>query len=114
MLLIRTGKSGQRLDATVTADEAVLSPHLAVLEPDHPYRRWMACLVVFAQHVLASRIDGAYSLQRAELFARHALLPDDEFCQFLHLPDALLAEHFNVPLPQIAEKREDLRALLVF
>jgi hypothetical protein len=41
-------------------------------------------------------------------------MPDAEFCELADLPDAWLAEAFNVPLNQIAEKRDDLRALAIF
>lgn len=75
---------------------------------DHPTRRWVACLTFFAGDVLDGRLRGPYSDPRAAHFGRCALLPDDEFVAVHAYSDAALAEHFNVPLEQIAEKRRDL------
>jgi hypothetical protein len=77
-------------------------------------RRWITCQALFAQYVLECRVAGTYSDRRACLFARTVLMPDAEFCELADLPDAWLAEAFNVPLNQIAEKRDDLRALAIF
>lgn len=100
--------------ATVTREQICLRPRIEVLETDHPVRRWAVCQAVFGQHVLAGRIGGPYTPDRADLFVRHALLPDEAFCPFAELPDAWLAEYFNVPLKQVSEKRDDLRALAMF
>ena len=40
--------------------------------------------------------------------------PDELFFEVAELPDAWIAEYLNVPLQEIGEKREDLRALAVF
>lgn len=88
-----------------------LLPHVAVLEGDHPTRRWVFCLGLFALDVFEMRIPGPYTEFRAALFARQALIPDEEFRPLILLDDAVIAEYFNVPLPQIVEKRTDLAAL---
>ena len=111
MLLIRYEN---RVVATVTRRRMSLAPNIEVLEVDHPVRRWCVVMAAFAQQVLAGDMPGPYSTPRACFFARVALLPDEEFCVLADLPDAQLAEIFNVPLPEIAEKREDLRALAIF
>lgn len=103
-----------RTAARVTADELVLEPSIAVLEVDHPHRRWVMCLGVFAQHVLSGEIAGPYSDSRARLFARAVLMPDDAFCEIADIPDVWIAEYFNVPLSEVEEKREDIRALAIF
>lgn len=41
------------------------------------------------------------------LYARCALIPDADFERHAALPDVMLAERYNVPLEQIAEKRLD-------
>lgn len=105
---------GPRLAATVTVDDIHLAPAIEVLEPDHPVRRWAVCVAVFGQHILSGAIAGPYEAARADLFARNVLIPDDDFCGIAELPAVWLAEHFNVPLEQIFEKREDLRALAIF
>ena len=35
-------------------------------------------------------------------------MPDEEFAPLTDYPDVVLAEHFNVPVEQIPEKRGDL------
>jgi hypothetical protein len=103
-----------RTVARVDDDDFDVEPHIEVLEADHPHRRWVTCLGLFGQRVLAGDIPAPYSDSRARLFARAVLLPDEIFCDLAELPDAWIAEHFNVPLAEVAEKREDIRALLTF
>ena len=108
MLLIRYQG---RVSAVVRPNAVQLLPHIDALEGDHPERRWVFCLSLFALDVLDRRIQGPYTDFRAALFARHALIPDGEFGALQDCDDAELAEHFNVPLAQILEKRADLEAL---
>ena len=84
---------------------------IVALEPDHPHRRWAFCLGLFALEVAEGRISGVYTDARAALFARQALIPDEEFADLASLDEAILAEHFNVPLSAIADKRADLEEL---
>lgn len=84
------------------------------LEADHPHRRWAFCLSLFAFDVVDGLIPGPYSDFRAGVFARQALIPDDEFLELATLDDAVLAEYFNVPLPEIEEKRADVQAAASF
>jgi hypothetical protein len=95
----------------VTVDQTCLLPHIRVLEPDHPMRRRVICLAMFAQDLAAGRLTGAFTDGSAAHFARCALIPDDDFLRLAAHDDVLLAELFDVPLAQIAEKRRDLRAL---
>lgn len=111
MILIR---HDGRPAAWVAGSKTAFAPWIDVLEADHPTRRWVACKAIFAMHVLDGTLPAAYTDERADLFARGALLPNALFCELADLPAAWLAEHFNVPLPQIAEKRDDLRALAIF
>jgi Zn-dependent peptidase ImmA (M78 family) len=67
-------------------------------------------MAFFARDVMSGRLPGPYSGRRAEHFARCALLPDEEFAALERFPEAVLAEYFNVPLEQVAEKRVDLEA----
>ena len=108
MLLIR---HHSRVSAVAAPGGVQLLPNIEALEEDHPVRRWVFCLCLFALDVIEQRIDGGYSDFRAAVFARHVLIPDDEFRSMAGYDDATLAEYFNVPLEQIAEKREDLEAL---
>ena len=97
--------------AFVTRGETRFAAAVECLERDHPTRRWVACTAFFALDVLSGRIRGPYTQRRADHFARCALLPDEDFLPIAGHADALLAEHFNVPLEQVGEKRADLRAL---
>jgi hypothetical protein len=90
---------------------AGLFANIAALEADHPTRRWVTCLVFFAQDVLDGVLFGPYTPERAEYFARCALMPEVDFAKNASCSDATLAEGFNVPLEQIEERRRDLVAV---
>ncbi|MFL5844344.1 MAG: hypothetical protein ACJ762_06590 [Solirubrobacteraceae bacterium] len=87
-----------------------VAPRIAELDRGHPVRRWVVCLAMFAGYVLDGRVVGPFNERRAAHFARTALLPDNEFEPVEELADEVLAAYFNVPVEQIPEKREDLRA----
>lgn len=101
--------------AVVTGAGVELAAQIAVLEADHPIRRWVACKAFFAGDVLAGRLHGPYNDRRAEHFARCVLIDDDHLAAVLaadpDISDAALAEHFAVPIEQLAEKRLDINAL---
>ncbi len=99
-----------RAVAVVVRRRAYLLPSMTTLEPEHPRRRWATCMAFFACDVASGLLPGPYTTRRAEHFARCALLPDEEFLPVEPFPDAVLAEYFNVPLDQVAEKRADLEA----
>lgn len=94
--------------AFVTRWQICLLEQIEVLERDHPIRRWVMCLAFFAQDLAAGHIHGDFTAFRAAHFARTALIPDEDFLAVGDLDDALLAELFNVPLDQVAEKRLDV------
>jgi hypothetical protein len=97
--------------AWVSADRIELYPRIAAFEADHPVRRWVMCTAIFAMEVLGGHIRGPFRQTRADHFARCALIPDAEFGPVQDAYDAAIAEHFNVPLEQIAGKRLDLLAV---
>ena len=97
--------------AYVAAGTSKLAPHVLALEADHPTRRWVACLVVFAQDVAQGLLPVPFTPAAAEYFARCALMPDDDFAMESEACDASLAEMFNVPLEQVARKRDDVRLI---
>lgn len=94
--------------AFVAGGHVNLAPWIAVLEPDHPTRRWVIGLALFARGLEMGVIPGKYSPPRAEHYARCALMPQDEFASLDDQDDVVLAEHFNVPLDQVAERQLDL------
>ena len=67
-------------------------------------------MCAYAERVRSGRLPGPYSDGQAEMFARSALIDDDEFRHLVAngYDDLLLAGHFAVPLEQIAAKRRDL------
>jgi hypothetical protein len=87
-----------------------LAPHVATRPPSDPLRAMAALMCVFAQRVRDGDLATPYSDERAERYARTALIDDDEFAQADargHSDDALAAQ-FNVPVEQIDAKRRDL------
>jgi hypothetical protein len=111
MIHVRYGNS---MVAAATGNVVAYPAQITILEADHPLRRWAVCMGYFAQQVASGAFSGSYDHERARLFARQALLPDKDFCPIGDLPDAWLAECFNVPLSEIEEKRRDLRSLALF
>jgi hypothetical protein len=97
--------------AWVSASRIRLFPVVEALESEHPARRWVTCLAVFTQEVLTGELPGPYGPGRTERLVRDTLIPDAEFLALAACQDVVLAEHFNVPLEQITEKRQDLLAL---
>jgi hypothetical protein len=68
-------------------------------------------MAAFAERVRRGEVSGPYTDARAELYARCALIDDDEFARrdSADVADESLADHFGVPVEQIAAKRADLR-----
>jgi len=71
----------------------------------------VAYMAAYALRVRDGSAPGPYTHERAERFARLAMIDDDRF-QMLdanELPDYLIAGHFAVPVEQVEAKRQDLR-----
>ncbi len=90
-----------------------LAAHIEVLELEHPLRRFVSAMALFALEIDAGQLPGPYSDAIAKLYARCILIPDDEFIDYLLCPEHRVAELFNVPLEQIRLKRLDIAAELV-
>jgi hypothetical protein len=106
-LLVRYGGE---VVAVAAEHRALLAPSIAVLEPDHPRRRFVAALVLVGRQMTAEPGAEPYDDDQAQFYARILLMRNDEF-EFLagRLGDVELAEHFNVPLEQVGAKRSDVR-----
>ena len=100
-----------RLVAIGAGDIVYLLPPVNALEPDHPHRRFVAMLALVTREMQLGPDDPADDAL-AEFYARAGLLPDEEFLRLDDgRSDAELAEHFNVPLEQVEQKRYDLAFL---
>jgi hypothetical protein len=109
---MRPIRYADRTVALCDGDDVLLAPEIAVLEPDHPTRRWVSMQCVYSAEVDAGATPGGacgYSATDAERYARRELMPAELFCPLAHWSDHRLAEAFAVPLEQIEPRRRDLR-----
>jgi hypothetical protein len=95
-----------RAAATVDLDETRLAPQIEVLEVDHPDRRFVCAMCLYAYEVLTGVIPGAYNQDCAERYARTFLAPDWAFCDPTW-PHAAVAEMYAIPLDQVAAGRRE-------
>jgi hypothetical protein len=98
--------------ASVGARRVCLAPQVDKLDDGEPLLRFVCSMAAYALAARDGSAPGPYTHARAELFARLALIDDDQF-EMLDangLPEELLAGHFGVPLEQVARKRQDLSA----
>ena len=94
--------------AAVAAERVYLAPHIEVLEPDHPERRFVAALCLYSHAVDTGRAGCAvYDQEEAECFARALIMPAEDFDASAWLPDADLAERFMAPLDQVSVRRTE-------
>jgi hypothetical protein len=96
----------ERLVAGVDTDEIMLAPCIAELEDDHPRRRFVLAMAMYAGHQLRSQRP--YDDQAAKRWARTLLMPEPAWRQATALSNVELAEAFNVPLDQVVQRRRDL------
>jgi hypothetical protein len=90
-----------------------LAPHIGQLRDGDPMKTFVCFLVAYAHDVLVGQLPGEpshYLPRRAERYARECLLPPHAFRAFAGGNDVELAEHFNVPLEQVATRRAELAA----
>lgn len=81
---------------------------IEVLERDHPRRRFVAMLAIYAVTIAEGHYPGPYRTSDAHDFARCMLMPADEFLPLAGQADHELAEHFAVPVDQVAIHRGEL------
>lgn len=96
--------------AIARQDSVFLMPAIAVLELDHPRRRFVTAVALVGHQMSMEPFGEPYDDDLAQFYARILLMPNDDFGVLRGtMGDAdLLAEHFNVPLEQVAAKREDV------
>ena len=100
---------GGEVAALGTEDRVFFMPRIAALERDHPQRRFVAVVALVGRQMAVEPHAEPYEDDLAQFYARILLMPNDEFERLRdELPDAELAEHFNVPLEQVTAKRSDV------
>jgi hypothetical protein len=102
---------GGRLVAT-GADRVRFAPAIEVLERDHPLRRFVAAMCLYLHDVDDGLQPAPANAPAAAHYARVLLVPAGAFAQLAAQTDAELAEHFNVPLSEIAARRADVEFVL--
>jgi hypothetical protein len=91
-------------------DDVLLAPEIAVLEPDHPRRRFVAMLCVYSAELDSGRLGALpYGDIDAERCARGELMPEKLFCPLAQWPDHRLAEASVVPFEQVELRRYGAR-----
>jgi hypothetical protein len=86
-------------------------PTIASRPSSDPLKQFVCHLVLYARDRAAGWLPGEparYLPGRAERYVREQLMPWPMFQALQDLPDAHLAEMFNVPPEQIRERRRDL------
>lgn len=100
-----------RAAAMAGRDCFYLAPHIAERPDGDPVKTFVCYLALYARDVLCGQLPGEprrYFPTRAERYARACLIPARAFIARADRTDAELAEHFNVPLEQIAPRRAEL------
>lgn len=97
-----------RLAALSSFDGVDLAPHIEALEHDHPIARWVRAMCLYSEQVHGGKLARPYRCELAQYFAQLVLIDGWELRMLEDLDDTALAEYFNVPLEQIALRREDL------
>jgi hypothetical protein len=104
---------GGQLVAYALEEHVLLLRPIAVLEHDHPVRRFVSLLALVAHEMETGAGPDGYSPWRARMHTREILMPDEVFLDVARSKhDYELAEHFNVPLGEVAARRHDLRHAL--
>ena len=100
--------------ASAGARRLHFAPRIAALGEGHPLGSFVAFMGAYALRVRDGSAPGPYTHERAERFARLALMDDDQFRMLdaNELPDELIAGHFGVPVEQVEAKRRDLASEL--
>jgi hypothetical protein len=87
----------------------LIAPWLQDQPGDDPDVRFVLFMCQFREQVERGALPGPFSSERAELWARCVLIDPAQLRARWNRSDAALAEHFGVPVDQVAAAREDLR-----
>lgn len=96
--------------AAAGARRFYFAPQIAALDDADPLVSFVSLMAAYALRVHDGTAPGPYTDDRAERFARLALMDDDEFRMLdaNEVDDVLIAGHFDVPVEQVEAKRADL------
>ena len=94
--------------AMATAERFWFVDELLELPERDTLRVWVEWMCIYASEVLLGNAPTPYEQRLAEVFARSALMPADEFRDQSDADDQALAMHFNVPVEQVAARRLEL------
>lgn len=98
-----------RIAAFAEGEDVLLAPHVAVLETDHPERRWVSWLCIHSCEIDEGQARGPCTDEAAAVAARAALMPAADFIPHAErLFDHELAELFAAPLDQVAARRQEV------
>jgi hypothetical protein len=100
----------RRRIAAVAGRRLYFAPHIEVLEPDHPERRFVAALCIYSHAVDTGRAGRPYRQCDAERFARTLLLPAEDLRAVAGRPAVELAEAFGAPLDQVRARLRECQA----
>lgn len=102
---------GGRVMAIVSATRVEFTPEVFERGARDPLVRFVAMMVFYAVKVRDGEGVPPYINDEAEYFARKLLMDDQRFLllDFCGMPEADLAGYLQVPVEQVAKKREDLR-----
>ena len=99
---------GEPAAVVVNGDLTVFAPELEARGWDDPVFRFVAAMCRLAMEIELGLENGPYDDERAEGYAREALMPTDCFAALAALPDAYLATCFGVPPEQVPARRAEL------
>ena len=99
--------------AAITGRERVwLMPHVDVLESDHPVKRFVCAMCLYARESELAPRREAFDHACAETYARCLLIPGDELFRLVARGwcDCCIAERLVVPLEQVELRRQEVGA----
>ena len=102
----------RRLAAITGPERAWLMPHVDVLEPDHPVKRFVCAMCLYAREVALGPRRDQFDQGCAEAYARCLLIPGAELFQLAASGwcDCCIAERLVVPLEQVRLRRAEVGA----
>lgn len=100
-----------RAVAMAGADRFYVAPLVDMRPSGDPLKTFVCFLALYARDVQSGALPGKtwhYLPRIGERYAREALIPARSFASIQHHSDRELAAQFNVPIEQIARRRNDL------